>query len=1482
MLKHLRALIVSLTLIVLWTASAHAAASGAIVCTGVSTNFQSVTCPDINDEITNLDRQGIRLLTSVLGTNTITANASPYALTSYQDGQTFRLKPTNNNTSTVTLSINSIGAKAIVKQSGTALASGDLSSTTIYLLQYYASDDHFRVMGAVGTPGVDDDIPESGDFTNLTGGSGIDNNAGTLDLDLTEISSATYGAGAFTSLTFNAGAVDPVITFGSGTVTWSAVTTFNLDDEAELRLFEEDAGGANYIGFKAPAAVTSNVTCTFENDANPIPDSCVGNGTDDTGALADADYGDITVSGSGLIWNLDADVVTPTELAEAGAYDFTGTVTLDSDALRLDDTNASHQLIITPGSDLTANRVFTLTTGDAARTLTLTDNVSLGDADLGDITASSDFTVLTIDADSVALGTDTTNVYVAQVADGTGIDGTANAEGATYTPTLDLTELSTFTLGAGAATGIIFDAGATDPAIEVASGTWTIDIGGTNETTLTASNFSPGVDGGNILGSGTLQWAGLFSSGDISFGNGDVVIDYSSNDLAFTGVTGDYSFDDTVGVTGSVTASVDVTATAGDVTSGDDLIAGDDLLLSNAGVINFNAGDCTLTEGTDTLTIAGTCVLITEDAGLQVGASVPFSDSAGSLTLQNVDTLDATTETTIEAAIDTTANLVSIQGRTVTLADAGQNAFFGWDDVASAYENLTDAEAETIIEPLIDTTANLVSIQGRTVTLSDAGFDAIFGWDDSANAYKTLLLADIATEATPAAGDFVYLIGAEGDLRKVNWSDLPGAGAGVDNFLDLTDTPDDYTTFAGDCVKVNGTEDGLEFDSCAAGTGDDLGNHTATEDLKMTTFDIDFGTGDIKIDYTANSLAFTGATGDYSFDDTVGVTGSVTASVDVTATAGDLTSGDDVIVGDDLTLATGAVINWNAGDLTLTHSANTLTLTGGSFVVDGAGLTVGASVPFSDTAGTLTLQNVDAIDATTESTIEATLDTLTNVTSIGGDVTAGGDFISTDDLISGDDVLLSNAGVINFNAGDCTLTEGTDTLTIAGTCVLVTENAGLQIGSSVPFSDSAGTLTLQNIDAIDATTETTLEAAIDLADLADNYVAAVADGTGIDGTASGVGTTYTPTLDLTEINTFTLGAGAATGIIFDAGASDPAIEVATGVFRIDIGGTDELSLNATNLSPGANDGNALGVSGTAWADLFLAAGGLVEMDGGTTNSFTCTSGSCTIEGNTMYRAGGTDVALADGGTGASLADPGGNRIVAWDDTANAVEFQDAGTGLTAGTSTLDCDTPTESAVGCVENATTAEAEAGSDDVRFMTPADTLAAVTGKKPIWIPGGSVIPRTTNGCAVADLELATNDIMMRTCNYDTTTEEGSGFTIRMPDTWDEGTFTVVPVWTHPATTTNFGVVWGFSCLATSNDDAQDAALGSQVTSTDTGGTTSDQYTGPATAAMTCSGTPAAGDTIYIEAERVVGNGSDTMAVDAYLLGYTIYYTDNAYVEP
>jgi hypothetical protein len=69
-------------------------------------------------------------------------------------------------------------------------------------------------------------------------------------------------------------------------------------------------------------------------------------------------------------------------------------LTLSNTGLHLLDTDASHDLIIAPGSNLTADRTLTITTGDASRTLTLSNNVTL-DQDV-DSTSSPTFVSPTI------------------------------------------------------------------------------------------------------------------------------------------------------------------------------------------------------------------------------------------------------------------------------------------------------------------------------------------------------------------------------------------------------------------------------------------------------------------------------------------------------------------------------------------------------------------------------------------------------------------------------------------------------------------------------------------------------------------------------------------------------------------------------------------------------------------------------------------------------------------------------------------------------------------------------------------------------------------------------------------------------------------------------------------------------------------------------------------------------------------------------
>jgi hypothetical protein len=192
---------------------------------------------------------------------------------------------------------------------------------------------------------------------------------------------------------------------------------------------------------------------------------------------------------------------------------------------------------------------------------------------------------------------------------------------------------------------------------------------------------------------------------------------------------------------------------------------------------------------------------------------------------------------------------------------------------------------------------------------------------------------------------------------------------------------------------------------------------------------------------------------------------------------------------------------------------------------------------------------------------------------------------------------------------------------------------------------------------------------------------------------------------------------------------------------------------------------------------------------------------------------------------------------------------------------------------------------GSGNWRLLTI--TRAALhaydgAGKHCVPVPAGAMVARTTNGAASATLEMTTNDNMFVTFDFDASTEEGVQFSIAMPDSWNEGTITFRPVWSHSSTTTNFGVVFSLAAVAISDDDAGDVAFGTAQISNDTGGTTNDIYIGPESSAITVAGTPAAGDFVMFELRRVVANGSDTMAVDARLHAIKLFITTDRGIDP
>ena len=160
-------------------------------------------------------------------------------------------------------------------------------------------------------------------------------------------------------------------------------------------------------------------------------------------------------------------------------------------------------------------------------------------------------------------------------------------------------------------------------------------------------------------------------------------------------------------------------------------------------------------------------------------------------------------------------------------------------------------------------------------------------------------------------------------------------------------------------------------------------------------------------------------------------------------------------------------------------------------------------------------------------------------------------------------------------------------------------------------------------------------------------------------------------------------------------------------------------------------------------------------------------------------------------------------------------------------------------------------------------------------LFLSAAGMWPSTTNGCAAnTQVELGTNDVDVYVLDFDATTQEYAQATLVMPSDWNAGTIMATFYWTHAATTTNFGVVWGCQGRSYANSDALDQALGTAQEIADTGGTTNDLYISSATSAITITGA-AASELVQFRVYREATDGSDTMAIDARLLGVMISFT-------
>ncbi len=212
----------------------------------------------------------------------------------------------------------------------------------------------------------------------------------------------------------------------------------------------------------------------------------------------------------------------------------------------------------------------------------------------------------------------------------------------------------------------------------------------------------------------------------------------------------------------------------------------------------------------------------------------------------------------------------------------------------------------------------------------------------------------------------------------------------------------------------------------------------------------------------------------------------------------------------------------------------------------------------------------------------------------------------------------------------------------------------------------------------------------------------------------------------------------------------------------------------------------------------------------------------------------------------------------------------------------------DATMGMLARVLTYNAVDGTGTQKIITPygSGTYSAWTvslaleptnlGKQAIWVPARAWTPRTTNGAATGGIETSTNKVMLKSLDFDASTIEYAQYDLGTGKSWNAGTITAVPIWSHASTTTNFKVSWGMQAVALADGDNLDTAFGTAIYSNDTGGVTDKEYVGPETAAITASNTPLEGDRLILQCSRKADDATnDTLAIDARLHGWIIYIT-------
>lgn len=608
---------------------------------------------------------------------------------------------------------------------------------------------------------------------------------------------------------------------------------------------------------------------------------------------------------------------------------------------------------------------------------------------------------------------------------------------------------------------------------------------------------------------------------------------------------------------------------------------------------------------------------------------------------------------------------------TATTAQGGTDCTVGTNLVVTG--NLTVNGDTTTLS-----TTNLV-VEDKTITLANGAADsaaadgagisvdgasASFLYDHTGTQWELNKPLEIAGNVLPQA-DATHDLGS----TSLGWNDLHIGSGGVINFNngDVTATHSaNLLAIAGGNTRV----DRLEIDSASDFIDVDT-------DLKLVSG------ADILLDPTG---------GDVKVD------GNLLPNADNGGALG--ASGTEW---SDLFLHSGGVINFEAGDVTLTHSSNLLSIEGGSTRVSKLEI---------DSAN-------DHIDVSTDLTLTANADIA--LVPGGGDVAVTGNVVpSADDggtlgsaNLNWSDLFLADGAVINLGDDqDVTLTHVHETgLLLGGASEFQFRDSGLKIHST-----ANGQLDIDSDGEVEISAATNLD--LDAADVQIDASATFS----IQGADDSDITVSAATKDL---NLVVSGGGAQVLSLASAGTGTDAIDITASAGGIDIDANGALALDGAG---GINIGTATDVAiNVDSSTLDFDASGAITIDGTSTISIggNAAAGNITIGTNATER----DITVGNvtGATALKLDAGSGGILIG--DAADAPVDIDATTFALDTSSTLSLDSADTANLTMTANAagnkvlTVAAANSGDGEGHLSLTSDSQVTVTdGTATVLLDGGA----------------------------------------------------------------------------------------------------------------------------------------------------------------